>query len=131
MYYFTALTTLAALSFYASLSYEVAKARGRYGVKAPATTGDAHFERIYRVQMNTLEWLVVFLPCLWLFAFYVSDLGAAALGAVWIFGRYLYKQAYVAAPETRGFGFAVQATAAALLLIGTALDIVLRLAMGD
>jgi glutathione S-transferase len=128
--HFTALITLASLLYYASLGFSVAKARVRYGVKAPATTGDETFERLYRVQMNTLEWLPIYIPCLWLFGFYVSDLGAAALGLVWIFGRTIYKNAYVAAPETRSLGFAVQATATAVLMAGVVFDIVYRFALG-
>jgi glutathione S-transferase len=128
--YFTALITIASLLFYLSLGLAVAKARVRYGVKAPATTGDETFERFFRVQMNTLEWLPIYIPCLWLFGFYVSDLGAAALGLVWIIGRYIYKNAYVAAPPTRSLGFAVQATATAVLMVGVVFDIVYRFALG-
>jgi glutathione S-transferase len=126
----TALITLASLLFYANLGLAVAKARGRYAIKAPATTGDLAFERIYRVQMNTLEWLPIYIPSLWLFAFYVSDLGAAALGIVWIAGRFLYRKGYEDAPEKRTLGFAVQATATAVLLVGAALGVIYRMATG-
>jgi uncharacterized membrane protein YecN with MAPEG domain len=129
--HFTALVTLASLLFYFSFGVAVAKARVRYGVKAPATTGDPAFERIYRVQMNTLEWLPIYIPCLWLFGFYVSDLGAAALGAIWIFGRYLYKTGYEEAPEKRGLGFSIQATVTAVLVVGAAFDIIFRIATGQ
>jgi glutathione S-transferase len=128
--YFTVLTALASLLLYLWIGFEVGKARVRCKVKAPATTGHPEFERFYRVQMNTLEWLVVYLPCLLLFGFYVSDLGAAALGIAWIAGRVIYKRAYVAAPETRGRGFVIQATATSVLLFGTALDVLFRLATG-
>jgi glutathione S-transferase len=127
---FTVLTTLASLLLYLWIGFEVAKARVRCKVKAPATTGDPAFERLYRVQMNTLEWLPVYLPCLWLFGFYVSDLGAAALGIVWIAGRVIYKRAYAAAPETRGRGFTIQAAATSVLLFGTAVDVLFRLVTG-
>jgi glutathione S-transferase len=128
--HFTALITLASLLFYVLIAFAVAKARVRCNVKAPATTGDPAFERIYRVQMNTLEWLVIYLPCLWLFAFYVSDAGAAALGAVWIAGRYLYKEGYEEAAEKRGRGFAIQAGATLVLLLGAMLGILYRMATG-
>lgn len=131
MLFYTALVTLAAVLFYAWLGFSVARARARYKIAAPATTGDPVFERLYRVQMNTLEWMVIFLPCLWLFGFYVSDGGAALIGLIWILGRYVYKRGYEEAAEKRGLGFAVQALAAAALFLGAFIDIVLRMAVGD
>jgi glutathione S-transferase len=128
--HFTALITLASLLFYVLLAVDVAKARVRCNVRAPATTGDPVFERIYRVQMNTLEWLPIYIPSLWLFGFYVSDLGAAAVGAIWIAGRYLYKTGYEEAPEKRHRGFMIQMSATTILLLGAAIAIVYRLATG-
>lgn len=126
----TALITLVSLLFYFYLSLDVGKARVRCKVKAPATTGDPAFERLYRVQMNTLEWLPLYLPCLWLFGWYVSDLWAAAVGAVWILGRYLYKMGYEEAPEKRSLGFGVQALATAVLFFGAAIALVYRMVAG-
>jgi glutathione S-transferase len=131
MLYFTALTTLASMLFYVWLGIRVGQARKQFSVAAPATTGNEIFERHYRVQMNTLEWLPIYLTSLWIFAFFVNDWAAAALGLVWIFGRYLYAQAYVAAPATRGLGFSIQAIAAGLLCFGAIGDIVMRLTLGD
>jgi len=131
MYYYTALATLASVFFYSWLGLSVAKARSRYKIAAPATTGDPAFERIYRVHMNTLEWMVVYLPCLWLFAFFVSDAGAAVLGLVWIAGRYLYKRGYEEAPQKRSLGFTVQAVAVTALFLGVLINILARLAFGD
>ena len=102
MFHYTTIATLLALMFYFYTSLQVARARMLYGVKAPAISGQPDFERIFRVQMNTLEWLPVFLPSLWLFAYYLSDVFAAAAGAVWIIGRILYMLGYAAAPEKRG-----------------------------
>lgn len=126
----TALITLVSLLFYFYLSLDVGRARVRCKVKAPATTGDPAFERLYRVQMNTLEWLPLYLPCLWLFGWYVSDLWAAAVGAVWILGRYLYKMGYEEAPEKRSLGFGVQALATAVLFFGAAIALVYRMVAG-
>src|SRR4051812_34395709 len=84
MYHFTALVTCLAIAFYFFLSTRVAAARIKSGVKAPAITGDPDFERVFRVHMNTLEWMPIFLPSLWLFAVYISDPVAAVLGLVWI-----------------------------------------------
>jgi glutathione S-transferase len=118
MYSLTALVTLLAVLLYVVMGINVGRMRSRTGVKAPATTGHPDFERAFRVQMNTLEWLPIFLPSLWLFALYVSDAVAAGIGAAWIIGRILYFAGYVKAPEKRGAGFMIQALAALVLLIG-------------
>jgi glutathione S-transferase len=127
MYHFTALVTCLAVLFYFLTSVRVAQARGTYGVKAPAITGHPDFERIFRVQMNTLEWMPVFLPALWLFAIYVSDAIAAAFGVVWIVGRVLYMTGYAEAANKRGRGFAIQASAAIALWVGATAAIVWHL----
>ena len=87
MPHYTALVTLLAVALYFYTGLLVAKARQKYGVKAPATTGNPDFERVFRVQMNTLEWMPIFLPLLWFFVLYVNDWGAALLGLVWLAGR--------------------------------------------
>jgi MAPEG family len=84
---FTAAVTLLALLVYFLITGSVARARAQYGVKAPAVVGNEHFERAYRVQMNTLEQMALFLPALWLYAVYVSDRGAAVGGLIWVVGR--------------------------------------------
>jgi len=83
----------------------VGRARGRYGVRAPAVTGHEQFERMYRVQMNTLEVLVLFLPALYIAARYWPPAYVAACGAVYVVGRFVYWRAYLSAPEKRGPGF--------------------------
>src|ERR1700757_3732947 len=108
----TALVTLLAVIVYFWIGFRVAQARGKFGIKAPATTGHPDFERAYRVQMNTLEWMPIFLPAIWLAALYVSDVLAAIVGLVWIAGRGLYMQGYTQAAEKRETGFFVQAIAA-------------------
>ena len=124
---YTALVTLLAIALYFYTGLMVAKARGKYGVKAPATTGNADFERVFRVQMNTLEWMPIFLPLMWLFAFYVRDWAAALIGLVWIVGRILYIQGYTLGADQRHRGFMVQALASAALLIGSLIGIVMRM----
>jgi glutathione S-transferase len=118
MYHFTALVTCLAILFYFFTSIQVSKARSAFGIKVPATSGHPDFERVFRVQMNTLEWMPIFLPSLWLFAIYISDPVAAVLGAVWIAGRVLYMTGYSQAAAKRGRGFAIQAGAAILLWLG-------------
>src|SRR5712672_3825870 len=109
MYHFTALVTCLAILFYFFTSIQVSKARTTFGIKAPAISGNSDFERVFRVQMNTLEWLPIFLPSLWLFAVYISDPIAAVLGAVWIAGWVLYMTGYSEAAAKRGRGFGIQA----------------------
>jgi len=76
------------------------------------------------VQMNTLEWMPIFLPSVWLFAIYVSDPIAALIGLVWIVGRILYMTGYSQAPEKRRRGFGIQATAAVVLWAGALFGII-------
>jgi glutathione S-transferase len=130
MYHFTALVTLLALMFYFTTSIGVARARAKYGIKAPTISGNPDFERVFRVQMNTLEWLPIFLPSLWLFAIYVSDAVAAVLGLVWIAGRILYMTGYAEAAEKRSRGFGIQAGATGVLLLGSLAAILWRLLQG-
>ena len=130
MPHYTALITILAILLYFYMGLAVGMARQKFGVAAPATSGNPDFERAFRVQMNTLEWMPIFLPSLWLFAFYISDAWAAALGALWIIGRALYMRGYATAAEKRGPGFGVQATACAILLIGDLISIIARIAHG-
>lgn len=130
MYHLTALVTCLALLFYFFTSIRVAKARVAFGIKAPAITGHPDFERVFRVQMNTLEWLPFFLPSLWLFAIYIGDAAAAVLGLVWIAGRILYMIGYTQAAEKRGRGFGIQAMAAGVLWLGALGAIIWRLVHG-
>jgi glutathione S-transferase len=130
MYHFTALVTVLALILYFYMAVRVSQARGKFGVKAPAITGNADFERIFRVQMNTLEWMPIFLPALWLFAIYVSDAFAALIGLVWIVGRAMYMVSYAEAAAKRGPGFGVQALAALTLLLGALIAILWRMLHG-
>jgi glutathione S-transferase len=92
-------------------------ARGKYGVAAPATAGHPIFERYYRVQMNTVECLLVFLPGLWLAAKYWSPTYAAILGVVYLVGRTLYYFSYVSDPRKRSAGFSLSMLPAILLVV--------------
>ncbi len=114
----TALITLLSIAVYFWSSLRVGRARSTFGVQAPAVSGNLEFERIYRGQMNTLEWLPIYLPSLWLFAFTIGDQPAAALGVVWVIGRILYITSYATAGGKRGPGFMIQMAAAAVLWLG-------------
>jgi len=118
MFHFTAFVTCLAILFYFFTSIQVSKARVAFGIKVPAISGNPDFERVFRVQMNTLEWMPIFLPSLWLFAVYISDALAAGLGVVWIAGRILYLIGYSEAAAKRGRGFGIQAGAAIILWVG-------------
>jgi len=125
-----ALVTLLALFLFVYSCLAVGFARAKYGVAAPATTGHAGFEVVYRVQMNTLEQLVLFLPALWLFSEYVSPLWAGLLGLVWLVGRVFYSVSYIKDPKSRGPGFLISFIAVLLLMIGAVVGIVLRIMAG-
>ena len=130
MYHYTALVTCLAILLYFFTTIQVSKARARFGIKVPATSGHPDFERVFRVQMNTLEWMPIFLPSLWLFAIYIGDLYAAMLGLIWIAGRVLYLMGYSQAAAKRGPGFAIQALAGILLWVGALGAIVWRIVQG-
>jgi glutathione S-transferase len=115
---YVAIVTLLALLLYFWMGLDVAGARRKSGIDAPAITGDPLLERTFRAHYNTLEWLPLFLVSMWLFAIYWSDLVAAGLGVVWIIGRFLYQRGYVAEAGKRSTGFLIQALATAVLLFG-------------
>ena len=99
---------------------EVARARKRYNIPAPATTGNEVFERYFRVQMNTLELLIIFIPSILIFSTYMSPYLAAAIGAVYLVGRLIYLYTYTRDPRTRSLGFGLSMTPTLILLIGGA-----------
>jgi glutathione S-transferase len=105
----------------------VARARARYNILAPATTGNEVFERYFRVQMNTLEQLIIFVPSVLLFARYVNVYVAAALGVVFLIGRAVYFQGYVKAPQARHIGFVLSAVPNLALLIGAIIGAIVTL----
>lgn len=107
-----------ALLQYVYFAFAVGGARKRYGVKAPATTGNDMFERYYRVQMNTLELLVVLIPALPLFSYYVSARWGAVLGLIYLAGRFVYSFAYLKDPGTRTVGYSLSFLPVAVLLLG-------------
>jgi glutathione S-transferase len=117
----------AALLEYLWFAFAVGKARETDAVKAPATVGNAIFERHFRVQMNTLEQLVVFIPSILLFGLYVEPRIAAALGAVFVIGRAVYFRSYVRDPQSRSLGFGLSFTPMVILLAGAVIGAALAL----
>ncbi len=117
MPYVDIVTTLAILQFIV-FGFRVGAARNRYGVKAPAITGHPAFERLFRVQQNTLESLIGLLPGLYLFARYWGPYIAAALGAVYLVGRELYAFTYVKDPGKREVGYGLTFLPLVILVVG-------------
>jgi glutathione S-transferase len=123
----TSLVTALTLLTYFIFSINVGRARFKYSVPAPQTTGNPDFERVLRVQQNTLEQLIFFLPALWLFSFYVSEMWGSVLGIIWLVGRIAYAWGYYQAAEKRGLGFAISSLSGILLLLGSLIAIILKL----
>lgn len=117
-----------ALIEYLFFGVKVGQARGKYGVAAPATTGNEIFERTFRVHMNTLEQLIVFIPAIYAFAFFVSPLWGAVLGAVFLVGRGLYYALYIADPAKRGPGAMLTFLPNFVLVIGAIVGAAIKLA---
>jgi uncharacterized membrane protein YecN with MAPEG domain len=117
MHYVAIVTAVALLQFF-WFGWQVGVARGKYNIAAPAISGNDMFERHFRVQMNTQEQLLIFLPALWIFASFISPLWAAVLGAIFVVGRAVYATTYVRDPKSRSIGFALTALPNLLMLLG-------------
>ena len=124
MHYVHIVAVLAILQFFL-FGILVGRARGRYGVKAPATTGHEMFDRAFRVQMNTLEQLVGFLPALLIAGLYWPNAIIASIGAVYLIGRFIYRQQYLADPSKRGPGFLLTVLPTFILLLASLVGAIL------
>ena len=101
-----------------SFAYLVGKQRVKHGVKAPAITGEAEFERAFRVHQNTVEQMIIFIPALWLFGYYVHGLIGAGLGLLFVISRFIYRNSYLNEPTSRTAGFGIGALVMMTLMIG-------------
>jgi glutathione S-transferase len=121
------ITVLALLQFLV-FGMLVGGARGKYGIKAPAVSGNEIFERYFRVQMNTLEQLILLLPALWIASVYafVAYYWTALLGALYLIGRTLYLRAYVADPAKRSLGYGLSALPVLALLVIDLIGVIIR-----
>jgi uncharacterized membrane protein YecN with MAPEG domain len=117
-YYSVAIVTLLSGLLCFAMALACARAHVKTGIYPPAMNGHPLLDRTVRAHVNTLEWMPIFLPAMWLFAIYWSPLWAAILGLLWIAGRIVYFIGYVAATEKRRPGFAIQAVAATVLMLG-------------
>ena len=122
-----AIVAVLAIIEYLVFAMLVGRARGLYGVQAPATSGHEMFDRYYRVQQNTVEQLIAFLPGLWIFANYVSPLWAALVGVIFIVGRVVYLIGYTKDPESRGAGFVLSFIPTVILVIGGLIGLIVDL----
>jgi len=122
---YAALIVLVALIEYMFFSIMVGKARADNDVKAPAIIGNEHFERVFRVQQNTMEQLVVFIPAIFLFAYFWPrlELVGLVLGVIFIVGRFLFYRSYVADPKTRTVGFMMTFFPSLILVVGALIGV--------
>jgi len=123
----TIIVTVLALLQFIWFSLEVGSMRVKHGIKAPAMSGHADFERRFRIQQNTMEQLVVFLPALWMHALVSNPLWGAGIGLVFIIARFIYRAAYFRDPAARGNGFTLGFVAIAVLLIWALVGAVMRM----
>ena len=121
------LITVSALILYFVVTINVGRARFKHKVSPPQMTGNPDFERVLRVQQNTLEQMILFLPSLWLFSQFISPIWGAAIGAVWIIGRILFAWGYYQAAEKRAAGFGISTLATLALLGGSLTGIITAL----
>jgi len=122
-YLYTAFITLLTVALLFAVTFNVGRARGKYRIQAPATTGHEMFERAYRIQLNTIENILMFLPALWLYAMFIGDKGAGDSGMIWLVGRIWYAIAYQMNPAKRGYGFLISLLVIAGLWLGAAYGI--------
>lgn len=118
------IVTVLALLQYFWFAIEVGKMRVKHQCHAPATTGAPEFERMFRVQQNTLEQLVMFIPALWMFAQWVNPMWAAGMGVVYLIGRAIYRITYVKDPKSRSAGFTLSILPSSVMLIWVLVDAV-------
>ena len=121
---------LLALVQYIYFTWQVGSARVKFGIDAPKITGNDIFERTFRVQQNTMEQLVIFIPGMLLFAYFVSPLWALVPGAFYLVGRQLYARAYVADPKKRGTGATLSMLAPIILVLGAIGGLVWQMVSG-
>jgi glutathione S-transferase len=101
--------------------------RGKYGVQAPKTTGNETWERLFRVQQNTMEQLIVFIPAMLTFTLYTSKAWVLLPGILFIIGRQIYSHLYVKEPSTRGLGMVLSFFSNIALVIGSLIGLLMSM----
>lgn len=100
--------TLVVLLAYSKSIQLVAAGRAKFNIAPPSTQGPPGFQQVLRAQQNTLEYIVVVIPLIWLNAILLPGWGpwfSFVGGLVWACSRYLYIVGYAEAPEKRVRGF--------------------------
>ncbi|MCH8944215.1 MAG: MAPEG family protein [Proteobacteria bacterium] len=111
------IVTALALIQFVVFGIQVSRIRGKSGIKAPTMTGSPELDRMFRVHVNTMEQLVLFIPALWLYAYYVNPLWGAGIGLVYIVGRFIYRAAYLKDPSGRTLGFLLSFLPSTVMLV--------------
>lgn len=124
---YVVLVTLLLLIQYLVFAMQVGAARGTGNVQAPAISGDEHYERCSRVQMNTIEQLIVTLPAMWVCAYFFRPDVAAVLGFIFFVSRFIYSAAYRKEPSSRATGFVIGFVANIALLLCGLYAVIIRL----
>jgi len=124
---YTTIIIMLALSQYMFFITWVGAARGKYGIKAPACTGDENFERVFRIQQNTLEQLIIFIPAQLAFGWYVSPIWGPALGLIYIAGRFIYANGYINDPAKRGPGMLMTFITNGVLVLGAVIGAIIQI----
>jgi glutathione S-transferase len=127
---YVAIVTVIALLEFLYFGAGVARARTKYGIHAPAVTGHEIFDRYFRVQMNTLEQLVMFLPTMWIFARFISPIWAAGFGVIFVIGRAIYAASYVRDPKSRSLGFALTSLPTLAMMVWILVWAIMAIAKG-
>ena len=125
----TGLVTVLTVFVMIWIMMQVGKARTKHQIPAPAMDGPEDFLRVLRVQANSVEQIVMFLPMLWLFANLGGDLWAACVGVFFPIGRVIYAQGYIAAANKRSTGFMIGALSVIVLTLGSLYQLVRSLMM--
>jgi glutathione S-transferase len=112
------LIVLLALLQYVWFTARVGATRGKYNVNAPACEGDETWNRLFRIQQNTMEQLIIFVPATYAFALYLSELWVLLPGLAFIVARFLYSSEYASDPKTRTPGMAITLLSNVVLVLG-------------
>ncbi len=123
----TSLITVLALIVYFVITVNVSRTRVKFKIPGPQISGNPYFERALRIQQNTLEQLMLFLPALWLFSSLLSPAWANGIGIVWIISRIVYAVRYYQAAEKRTLSFAISALMILILLLGSLVSVIMTL----
>ena len=124
-----AIVTSLALLQVVYFAFQVGSARQKHGVSAPTTTGHDEFERYNRVHQNTMEQLIVFLPSMWMFGYFIDPYWASGIGLVFVVSRLVYRHAYINDPKSRSGAFGIGFLTMAILLVGSVVGAIMSLMM--